>query len=134
MPVLLKLSSSCPSYSPIRMTSLSKNGLIRQWPNFWIHFQIRSQPILYFIILCQKVDRNALRASLDGNQTFNTARYHWKYTVGQNFVPGAPLFNINSVRIDGAENFTAAQWISTIKEYKNSQLTRAEPPVIMGSS
>jgi len=37
-----------------------------------------------------------------GRTTWNAARYHWKYTVGSNSVPGAPLFNLNSVRIDGA--------------------------------
>jgi hypothetical protein len=43
-----------------------------------------------------------------------------------NFVPGAPLFNINSVRVDGADTFTAAQWISLIKNFKDSFLTREE--------
>jgi hypothetical protein len=76
-----------------------------------------------------------LRASLaEGSPAWNTARYHWKYTVGQNFVPGAPLFNINSVRVDGADSFTAAQWISTIKNYKNSMLTREEVQVVEKSS
>lgn len=87
-----------------------------------------------FLFKRQKVDRNALRTALDGRETWNTARYHWKYTVGMNFVPGAPLFNVNSVRVDGGESFTAAQWISIIKQYKNSQLTRMDPPTFISSS
>lgn len=46
-----------------------------------------------------------------------------------NFVPGAPLFNLNSVRVDGGEDFTASQWISTIQEFRNTNLVRAEAPI-----
>lgn len=81
------------------------------------------------------MDKAGLRASLaEGSASWNIARFHWKYTVGMNFVPGAPLFNLNSVRVDGADSFTAAQWISTIKNYKDSFLTREEIPAIEKSS
>jgi hypothetical protein len=75
-----------------------------------------------------------LRASLDGNDTWNTARFHWKYAVGMNFGSGAPFFNINSVRVDGADQYTAAQWISAIKQFKQSQLTQEKPEVKLSVS
>jgi hypothetical protein len=52
----------------------------------------------------QKVDKAAFRAELNKfDTTWNQARYHWKYAIGSNAVAFAPIFNLNSVRIDGAE-------------------------------
>lgn len=69
--------------------------------------------------LFQKVDYAGLRQSLQvGSDTFYTMRGHWKYTVGQNAVPGAPLFKLNGVMIDGSDDFTATQWIKLIQQYK----------------
>jgi len=45
------------------------------------------------------------------------ARYHWKYSVGTHGVSGAPIFNANGARIDGAEDFTYEKWIAFIQNY-----------------
>jgi len=39
---------------------------------------------------------------LNQGESWNTVRYHWKYSVGTHGVFGTPTFNLNSVRIDGA--------------------------------
>lgn len=67
-----------------------------------------------------RVNEKALRAALDNqNPTDYTTRYHWKYSVGTHGASGAPIFNANGARIDGAENWGFDQWIEFIKKYTN---------------
>jgi len=47
------------------------------------------------------------------------ARGHWKYSVS-NAIPGAPLFKMNGVLVDGADNFAANDWIKLIQAYRYS--------------
>jgi hypothetical protein len=54
-----------------------------------------------------------------GSQSFNGARFQWKYNVGMHAIPGAPIFELNGVRIDGADEFLANDWINFLQKYKN---------------
>lgn len=47
------------------------------------------------------------------------ARYHWKYSIGTHGISGAPMFNANGVRVDGAEEWEYDQWTAFIKQYTN---------------
>ena len=57
-----------------------------------------------------------------GTQSFNSLRYHWKYTTITNGVAGAPLFHANGVLIDGAEEYAFQDWIDFIQKYKSSSI------------
>ena len=39
--------------------------------------------------------------------------------VGSHAVPGAPLFELNGVRIDNAEDYLANDWINFLQQYRN---------------
>lgn len=66
----------------------------------------------------QKVNEQALREALNNQSPSDyITRYHWKYSVGTHGVSGAPIFNANGVRIDGAENWGITQWVDFIKQY-----------------
>lgn len=62
--------------------------------------------------IIQKVNQQALRAELNTqSQTDYFTRYHWKYSVGTHGISGAPIFNANGARIDGAEDWAFSDWI-----------------------
>jgi len=44
-------------------------------------------------------------------------RHHWKYSIGVHGISGAPIFNSNSVRIDGAEEYGYQDWVEFIKKW-----------------
>jgi hypothetical protein len=53
-----------------------------------------------------------------GSDSFKTLRDHWRYTTIIHGVAGTPIFYLNGVRIDGAEDYTYLDWINFIKKYK----------------
>ena len=63
---------------------------------------------------------------MNQGESWNTVRYHWKYSVGTHAVYGTPTFNINSVRIDGAENFTVDQWIMLLEKFKKTKIPKKQ--------
>ena len=78
-----------------------------------------STPCSYHAIYPQKIDKEEVRRELEfGTDEFNKARKNWKFTVGMNGIPGAPLFYGNRVLLDGAENWGFEEWVSFIQEYK----------------
>ncbi len=70
--------------------------------------------------MIQKVNQQSLRAELNTqSQTDYFTRYHWKYSVGTHGISGAPIFNANGARIDGAEEWEFAEWVEFFKKYAN---------------
>lgn len=66
----------------------------------------------------QRVNEKALRDAITTQSaTDYWTRYHWKYSVGTHGVSGAPIFNANGVRIDGAENWGFNEWVEFLKKY-----------------
>lgn len=65
-----------------------------------------------------RVSNVELRKELDsGSLSDYQARYHWKYSVGTHGVSGAPTFNANGARIDGAEDYEYNDWVAFIQKY-----------------
>ena len=98
--------------------------LTKKYLSFWITLFKRFQASQYNFIKIKKIDKALFRSELNQGQSWNTVRYHWKYSVGTHAVFGTPTFNLNSVRVDGAETFTTDQWIALLKKFQKSTITK----------